>query len=420
MNYKNIRKSNKRRRTDPDDGNSHQSWNINSSRTSTYTCTSPQLPSITSSSWTTNVLLNYGLIFRPLRDLTKMKQSTKALFRTRKSILMYFAFLICFFFNCYHMVSTTYDQAEWGSALLNIRDEEGKTWGVTLVTQCDISRTWILEETCRRWNGPIVVVLYVSNEERQNTAFAHDETGSISVSPTCKHATIITYFETAPEKVVNGVNVEKYPINKMRNIGIDAVYTSHFLMIDVDFVPSATLRKDIMRNLKFVGVDDALVVPAFERHFDKSVKRCGSGKACSDMLTENPDFLPSTFDEIVNCTAVGSKDDRYCTTFHEETYVKGHFDTGVDRWLTRDWFEDESHLRQKQFSDMKPRELHCLQYPLNYEPYVVLKLKEGHTPKYNENYHTYGKNKIQYTIVSFFNCDFLRKVSTYFEPLLVS
>jgi len=216
------------------------------------------------------VPLNYDSISRLLKALTKMKQSTKASFRVRKSIpsgflLMYFAFFICFFFNCYHVVSTISNQSEQGSVLLNIRDskeywttiydEEGKIWGVTLVTQCDISRTWILEETCRRWNGPIVAVRYVSNEERQNMAFAQDETESITVSPTCKHVTIIPYFEAAPEKVVDGVNVEKYPINELRNIGIDAVDTSHFLMVDVDFVLSSTLRQDIMRNLKYVGVE---------------------------------------------------------------------------------------------------------------------------------------------------------------------
>ena len=30
-------------------------------------------------------------------------------------------------------------------------------------------------------------------------------------------------------------------VNKLRNLGIDAVTTSHFIITDIDFVPSSTL-----------------------------------------------------------------------------------------------------------------------------------------------------------------------------------
>ena len=60
---------------------------------------------------------------------------------------------------------------------------------------------------------------------------------------------------------------QSYPINRLRNVAIRAVRTSHFLMLDVDMWPSASLAT-IIANLAPVALLRrklaALVVPAFQ------------------------------------------------------------------------------------------------------------------------------------------------------------
>jgi len=80
-----------------------------------------------------------------------------------------------------------------------------------------------------------------------------------------------------------------YPVNQLRNIGLDAVSTSHVFTLDVDFVPSSNLHSTIQnvlqkeRYYQFYRVqglphglsslrqweeEQVYVIPAFERLLD--------------------------------------------------------------------------------------------------------------------------------------------------------
>ena len=59
---------------------------------------------------------------------------------------------------------------------------------------------------------------------------------------------------------------EAYPVNRLRNIGLRSVNTSHVLVSDADFLPSRGLRDAIRAKAHWLANEKlALVVPAFQR-----------------------------------------------------------------------------------------------------------------------------------------------------------
>ena len=61
-------------------------------------------------------------------------------------------------------------------------------------------------------------------------------------------------------------NSSLYPINKLRNVAIQNVRTSHFFMSDMDMWPSYSLH-DVLQNLPSHILDDDMfagIIPAFE------------------------------------------------------------------------------------------------------------------------------------------------------------
>ena len=208
---------------------------------------------------------------------------------------------------------------------------------VTLVIQSTPDRLPVLRETCHRWKDPMVIVV------------ASNETAKLD----CPQAQIIHHPLTAT-----------YPVNQLRNVGIDAVRTSHMMILDVDFVPSWNLSGILQRYLE-ESEHKALVVPAFER-------KSSCTTDCMEQLEKDPFFVPGNLPQLKDCLL--AKD---CIVFQSDINWEGHHSTRSDEWIT------STELRR----------LECLD-SLRYEPYVVL--ERCPAPFYDERFHGYGKNKIEY------------------------
>jgi hypothetical protein len=102
---------------------------------------------------------------------------------------------------------------------------------VTMVTQTDLSRIARLREICKRWKGPLVVSVFLTDD-----ALFLDETLKESLAKLCSDLTIVSY------KYPDQLKERWYPVNKLRNLGIYRVETSHYLMIDIDFLPDQDLQ----------------------------------------------------------------------------------------------------------------------------------------------------------------------------------
>jgi hypothetical protein len=260
-------------------------------------------------------------------------------------------------------------------------------WKTTIVTQTSTDRLWILKETCTRWKDPIVAVVFVPSDMKPDQKSAL-ESFSAAVAVTCPHLQLIQYIGTAEES-----KTDHYPVNRLRNIGLDAVNTSHILVADVDFVPSKDLDETIRVSLKqlhsYVPGEaenhQAIIVPAFER---KPPTPCKSESQCAQYLQTDRSFIPHTFEELEKC--VGSED---CIVFQSDNNSEGHYSTNSEDWLQKKWYEDEDE-EQKHF-----KQLECF-HSMRYEPYVVIRWCPSSSskpvaPHYDERFYGYGKNKIE-------------------------
>ena len=115
---------------------------------------------------------------------------------------------------------------------------------VSLLTQSSVSRLRTLDTTCQRWKSPIIVVVAVLDP--LNNTDSDLLQGHISKwKRTCKQLKLIMYHL---DKETEGTP-DMYPINTLRNIALEAVSTSHILMIDVDFIPSNKLDRMICLSI---------------------------------------------------------------------------------------------------------------------------------------------------------------------------
>ena len=269
---------------------------------------------------------------------------------------------------------------------------------VTLVIQSTPDRLWLIEETCRRWNDPIVLVVYDSIDQSEISQPSWYEAVA-SLESSCPQLHIIS-VQPLPTSTPS-----TYPVNRLRNIGLDAIRTSHFLVIDIDFVPSSSLRDIIHKQLNYAsstsnGDMEALVVPAFERiNHEGNISPCESKVECREFMKNNPLYLPSSFEELQDCLQKDNK----CSVFQSNDNMEGHFTTNAKRWLNRVWYEDEegnaiqtdSSKSLELSSSFSPITISCF-HSYRYEPYVILRWCPNHTPYYDERFYGYGKNKIQY------------------------
>jgi len=265
-------------------------------------------------------------------------------------------------------------------------------YSTTLVTQTSLTRLWILNETCTRWKDPIVAVVFISHDNHDQ----QEDTTLKLLLPSCPNLHIIKYMANEEES-----KSENYPVNRLRNVGLDAVTTSHVVVMDVDFVPSDGLAATVLDALQHLhhtndkndedeDMDEdhhALVIPAFERI---PPNPCESDTDCARYLQNNSSFIPKTFEELQTCV-----EDEDCIVFQSNINWEGHSTTMSANWLKRKWYEDSEETIFTKIS--------CF-HTARYEPYVVLRWCPTTgadspnlplAPYYDERFHGYGKNKIE-------------------------
>ena len=310
-------------------------------------------------------------------------------------------------------------------------------FNTTLVVQTSLDRLFVLQETCRRWKDPIVVAVHLSQHDQQDSTSPPLYQQQLdSFAKPCPHVEFVQYLAPTDQKEW------AYPVNRLRNLALDRVRTSHILVVDVDFVPSLRLDQTIQNVLRDRELQrqsaqhaipsnpnrDAIVVPAFERKGDCDGNNNNDDVACGHFqIQHNSSFLPQTFSELHRCFI----HDKDCIVFQAKNNWEGHWSTKSRRWLDQDWYDKETEIKVT-LDDNKNNDKHNdgnkkatteFQHPilkidcfgsLRYEPYVVIRWcgndndkddKNDNTnqkspsrpvaPYYDERFHGYGKNKIQ-------------------------
>jgi len=277
----------------------------------------------------------------------------------------------------------------------------------TLVVQCSLDRIWILHETCRRWHDPIVTVVHITEDNETTSTLEERQNYWKGV---CPQMLIMFHLPGNTSKDWD------YPVNRLRNIGLDAVRTSHVLVIDVDFVPSLDLDLSIKlvlaeRRVQYRYNDqlpssisipdenvDAIVIPAFEKvqHDD-----CTKTECRKIVLEHGSTFIPENKNSLKNCVSSNN-----CTVFQLKNNWEGHWSTHSDEWVRGQAYENKTlTINEKSNATSRIiRRIQCFD-SLRYEPYVVIQwcpdsgssdgIAKPSAPYYDERFSGYGKNKIQ-------------------------
>ena len=94
-----------------------------------------------------------------------------------------------------------------------------KDIAVTFITHSSPDRIWLLAEDCSRWPADIIAVVY----NRENVEL--QEYLPINWKKNCPKLTIL---DVQPQ---NKDDERSYPVNRLRNLGIKALKTSHYIMV---------------------------------------------------------------------------------------------------------------------------------------------------------------------------------------------
>lgn len=221
---------------------------------------------------------------------------------------------------------------------------------VTLVTHGTMEKLWMLDPLCERWRGPLSLALW---------------TKGVSMI----EAMSVSKCESFALSLYDGDDAD-YPVNKLRNLAISKVNTSHQLVSDLDFLPSIGLRL-YLRNLGESWLsrrEVALVIPAFQRRGGN----CKTVRECRKRVEPLTEKVPANFEALSQCLKAES-----CIEFQHDVSPGSHSTTDLDSWLTA--------------NDLRPIE--CFK-TTRYEPYVVV--NKDASPPFDERFTGYGKNKIQH------------------------
>jgi hypothetical protein len=161
--------------------------------------------------------------------------------------------------KCCDGATVTYDAFEVVQD--NRANVSGMERDVTLITQGTAERMSKVWELSERWVGPKVIVLVVFNHSNRSSDWiaAAKEVRAIQMAAkewpnTVTLLKVITHGETRDnysrslpnqkEEVASrsfGIPLTLYPINTLRNVGVDTAKTNWIFPIDLDFLPSSTL-----------------------------------------------------------------------------------------------------------------------------------------------------------------------------------
>ena len=160
---------------------------------------------------------------------------------------------------------------------------------VTLVSHLTPDKLWMVGELCLRWRGPVSLALWVNATEDLETR--RSETTFLARRNGCRPFALTLAVDSG----------ESYPVNRLRNMALAAVNTSHHLVSDMDFLPSNGLRTVARKRLMtFFDNKVAYVVPAFQ----KRGGNCKSVSSCRRRVEPLSLNIPKTFQSLKDCLAL--------------------------------------------------------------------------------------------------------------------
>ena len=237
----------------------------------------------------------------------------------------------------------------------------------TLVTQTSANRLWLLEEHCRRW-GPHQISVTVGGPDLKEKDVYEKIRGMSSCDLSRMKVTLVTDFQGDLD----------YPVNRMRNIALASISTSHAVYVDMDFLLSNNVYDELLLHRdSLLDVKTALVMPAFELLPFCELGTIEGNSTCTE---EQLSIIPTTKKQArdLYIPSDGTKYPGGITAFDRKWNRHGHASTDYTSWF-----------EQEEFS-LEP--LKCITSD-KYEPYLVFRNCKN-VPPFPEDFSGFGRNKI--------------------------
>ena len=215
-------------------------------------------------------------------------------------------------------------------------------YDITLVATLSMDRLQMVEQLLTHWEGPVSLSLYMSDAEAQQFLFYTQSSEIINSRKNVAYH--IVYKEG-----------NFYPVNFLRNVGIQHISTPYVFLTDIDFVPMMGLYGYMRKTLMNFNSDDsktAWIVPAFETQRYKLSS-------------------PRSKAELLNMLDMGE-----LFTFRYHEWTKGHAPTNFGKWRTA----------------TTP---YKVQWEQDFEPYILVRKD---IPEYDTRFVGFGWNKVSHTM----------------------
>lgn len=131
-----------------------------------------------------------------------------------------------------------------------------------------------------RWNASMSIAVFATEEEVKDVAFDMiNYKSSQSIVYTIYVRKRISSSNTPYYLNREGVQFEYpdgvYPLNVLRNLAIESITTSHYMLIDADVFLSTTLLSSIQKNKNILhNHKNVMVIPLFEYQGTNYLQRC--------------------------------------------------------------------------------------------------------------------------------------------------
>ena len=116
---------------------------------------------------------------------------------------------------------------------------------MTVVIQISLDRVNRIPFHLQRWNGPIIIVVFMSMKEIDTawTLLSQYENPNLEFILYVVDTTEVTpyFIESSDPFEVQYTNETFYPLNLLRDIGIESITTTHFMVVDGDLFLSSII-----------------------------------------------------------------------------------------------------------------------------------------------------------------------------------
>lgn len=279
--------------------------------------------------------------------------------------------------------------AKSASKGLSVQDSSSSSssFDVTIVSQTTIERIFFFPYLISRWNGPLSVTVQSKPSELEvtlDTFRSMDLPSRLMIThytPTHVESDCVYRSHFNPRTARKGgkmyqgkvtcVKQPVYALNRLRNIAIESVTTSHLVVFDMDMWPALDLYESLVGLPKeYLEYNrTATIIPAFSVK-DSLVPPCSDFMSCVQGVVP---FLPLNRSDILHCLQ-----NRTCSYFRPKS-------------KTHDYFP-------RQWEYMSPScpltFVPCFQQKFM-EPYVMVKLTDS-LPRFDERFINYGLNKVEW------------------------